>query len=322
MKLDAPLPALQISFYRRLEQLRSTHLLDALLSASADADIHLVDAELARYADKAALQRLAGWGLRGEIVFAVPCLLEAHPSLLGYYRLLLGFSQKQFYGKSHGLSAFKSMEEKGTVSKTQRQRMAELARCLCIGAAHLVHSVDGLTQAKVHDLTLLTLGPQLRGGALNLVGQQATRRVFDLIAVLTESAHVEVDRSTIRMRNAAGAPIRIFFASDPDIAIHEELPSGRSRPVIAIEIKGGKDVSNVHNRVGEAEKSHQKAKKDGFTECWTILGIAGLDHGLLRGESPTTDRFFALDEITRGDSEAFDDFKEQLYSRLGLRAAG
>ena len=99
----------------------------------------------------------------------------------------------------------------------------------------------------------------------------------------------------------------------------EELPSGRSRPVIAIEIKGGKDVSNVHNRVGEAEKSHQKAKKDGFTECWTILGITGLDHDLLRGESPTTDKFFALDEITRGDTEAFDDFKEQLYSRIGLR---
>ncbi len=255
MKLDPPLPVLQISFYQSLERLRSTHLLDALLSASADADIHLVDSELAQYADRAALQRLAGWGLRGEIVFAVPCLLETHPNLLGYYRLLLGCSQKQFYGKAHGLSAFKSMEEKGVLSKTQQDRVAELARCLCISATHLVHSVDRLTQSKVHDLTLLTLGPQLRGGALNLVGQQATRRVFDLIALLTESAHVEMDQSTIKMRNAAGAPIRISFASDPDIAIHEELPSGRGRPVIAIEIKGGKDVSNVHNRVGEAEKA-------------------------------------------------------------------
>ncbi len=319
MTPNPPLPDLQISFFKSLERLRSTHLLDALLKASSEADIHTVDRELGQFADTAALQRLAGWGLRGEILFAVPSLLMANPHLLGYYRLLLGFSQKQFYGKEHGLSPFKSMEERGAISRAQKDRLAELARCLCIGAAHLVHSVDRLTQSKVHDLTLLTLGPQLRGGALNLVGQQATRRVFDLIAVLTQSAHVEVDQSTIKMRNAAGAPIRIFFASDPDIAIHEELPSGRSRPVIAIEIKGGKDVSNVHNRVGEAEKSHQKAKQDGFTECWTILGIAGLDHDLLRGESPTTDKFFALDEITRGDSAAFDDFKEQLYSRIGLR---
>jgi hypothetical protein len=317
--LDPPLPDLQISFYQSLERLRSTHLLDALLKASSEADIHTVDRELGQFADTAALQRLAGWGLRGEILFAVPSVLRDNPHLLGYYRLLLGFSQKQFYGRAHGLGAFKSMEEKGTLSKAQKDRLAELARCLCISATHLVHSVDRLTQSKVHDLTLLTLGPQLRGGALNLLGQQATRRVFDLIAVLTQTAHVEVDQSTIQIRNAAGAPIRIFFASDPDIAIHEELPSGRSRPVIAIEIKGGKDVSNVHNRVGEAEKSHQKAKQNGFTECWTILGIADLDYERLRRESPTTDQFFVLDEITRGNSHTFDDFKEQLYSRIGLR---
>lgn len=319
MSLELPLPVLQISFYRSLEQLRSTHLLDALLKASSEADIHTVDRELRRYSDSMALQRLAGWGLRGEIVFAVPCLLRKHPYLLGYYRLLLGFSQKQFYGKAHGLSVYRTMEEKGALSKAQNDRIAELAHCLCISAAHLVHSVDRLTQSRVHDLTLLTLGPQLRGGALNLIGQQATRQVFNLISVLTASAHVDVNQSTIKMLNAAGAPIRILFASDPDVAIHEELPSGHRRPVIAIEIKGGKDVSNVHNRVGEAEKSHQKAKRNGFTECWTILGISGLDHELLRRESPTTDKFFALHEITRGDSDAFDDFKEQLYSRVGLR---
>jgi hypothetical protein len=32
---------------------------------------------------------------------------------------------------------------------------------------------------------------------------------------------------------------------------------------VAVEIKGGKDYSNIHNRIGEAEKSHQKAKKEG-----------------------------------------------------------
>ena len=319
MTLDPPLPVLQVSFYKSLERLRSTHLLEALLAAAADADIHTVDRELREFADRSALGRLAGWGLRGEVVFAVPSLLKAHPNLLGYYRLLLGFSQKEFYGKTHGLGFFRLMEVKGTLSKRQDDRLEELSACLCASAAHLVHSVDGLSQATVHDLTLLTLGPQLRGGALNRLGQQATRRVFDLIAVLTKAEHREITESAIKIRNAANAPIRIFFASDPDIAIHEELPSGRVRPVIAIEIKGGKDVSNVHNRVGEAEKSHQKAKKEGFTECWTILGIGGLDHDLLRRESPSTDKFFVLDDISRGSSEAFDDFREQLHSRLGLR---
>ena len=43
------------------------------------------------------------------------------------------------------------------------------------------------------------------------------------------------------------------FAADPDICIREELPSGKFRNLVAIEIKGGKDYSNVHNRIGEAE---------------------------------------------------------------------
>ena len=57
MTLDAPLPVLQISFYKSLERLRPTHLLEALLATSADADIHAVDRELREYADTAALRR-------------------------------------------------------------------------------------------------------------------------------------------------------------------------------------------------------------------------------------------------------------------------
>ena len=42
---------------------------------------------------------------------------------------------------------------------------------------------------------------------------------------------------------------------------------------IAIEIKGGTDVSNLHNRLGEAEKSHQNARLLGFTQFWTIINL-------------------------------------------------
>ena len=57
------------------------------------------------------------------------------------------------------------------------------------------------------------------------------------------------------------------------------------------EIKGGKDISNIHNRIGEAEKSHQKARKRGFVECWTMVGVGHTDMDLARKESPSTDRF-------------------------------
>jgi uncharacterized membrane protein YiaA len=56
---------------------------------------------------------LAKHGLRGELVYPVPYLFANNPFLLGYYRLLLGFSQKEFYSTAFGVSIFKTMEVKG-----------------------------------------------------------------------------------------------------------------------------------------------------------------------------------------------------------------
>lgn len=47
------------------------------------------------------LSLLASKGLRGEIVFATPIILKSNPYLLGYYRLLLGYSQKYFVTTYH-----------------------------------------------------------------------------------------------------------------------------------------------------------------------------------------------------------------------------
>jgi len=171
----------------------------------------------------------------------------------------------------------------------------------------------------VHELTLLTLGPQLRGGALNRLGSRATRRVFDLISSLAAPAIIASSQRSIEMQNAAGRTVRVEFASDPDICIREELPSGKLRNLVAIEIKGGRDYSNVHNCIGEAEKSHQKARKDGYVECWTIVGVRDLDLSLARRESPTTDRFYHLERIVDESSGEFEDFRENLLSRVGLR---
>ena len=115
-----------------------------------------------------------------------------------------------------------------------------------------------------------------------------------------------------------GRPLE--FAADPDICVREELPSGRVRNLVAIEIKGGRDYSNVHNRIGEAEKSHQKARKEGYVECWTLVGVSDLDMDLARRESPTTDRFYHIDRLLEPQSEEAQDFRENLLARVGIRA--
>ncbi len=317
--LKIPEPDLQIAFCERLEQVRRLYLLDALLATVSKVDVGRINRELEALALVSALQRVAGWGLRGEVVFAVPSVLTANPRLLGYYRLLLGFSQKQFYGKRYGFSPFKSMEFRGVLSDANAKRLPLMCEALGASAAALVEGVSRLSREMIHELTLLTLGPQLRGGVLNTLGTAATRRVFDLIHAFLDDETVAEGELSLAVQNAAGRPVRIEFAADPDICIREELPSGRFRNLVAIEIKGGRDCSNVHNRIGEAEKSHQKAKRDGYAECWTIVGVSDLGMDLARRESPTTDRFYHLDRIEDAESPEADDFRESILSRLGVR---
>ena len=38
---------------------------------------------------------------------------------------------------------------------------------------------------------------------------------------------------------------------------------------IAMRVKGGTDTANLHNRLGEAEKSHLKAQQ--FPQRWTLI---------------------------------------------------
>jgi hypothetical protein len=76
----------------------------------------------------------------------------------------------------------------------------------------------------------------------------------------------------------------IALASAPDVRIQEEF-GGRLQNKVAIEIKGGTDRSNAHNRAGEAEKSHQKARAEGFRDFWTIIAKAGLNLQKLRARA-------------------------------------
>ena len=213
----SPSPDLQVTFYARLNELRGILLLKALQSVVADADIAQLDRELSLLVTKRSLQRVAGWGLRGETVFPVPYILTLSPFLLGYYRLLLGFSQKQFYGKAYGIAAFKSMEGRGLLSKQQSLLLEPLCRALCASAESLVTDVPDLDMASIHDLTLHTLGPQLRGGALNALGVNATERVFELIRSIVLPAVESSTARSIFVRNAAHRLVNIEFASDPDI---------------------------------------------------------------------------------------------------------
>lgn len=306
--------SLQIDFWARLQQIRAKYLSEALARTVKSLDVADIDRELEAYVGNERLAPLTSQGLRGEVFFPVPIVLHMSPQWLGYYRLLYGCSQKEFYKSP--LGRFRTMEETNSLSNHAATMLPQLCRSLIETGATLLGSIQPIGLSAVHELQLLTVGPQFRGSQNVAIGQGATKQVFTLIRQLVAKHIQSATDSVISVRNAAERTVQIAFAADPDITIIEMMPS-TSVPSTSIEIKGGSDVSNVHNRIGEAEKSHLNAKDTGFTRFWTILK-AKVDEKIARSESPTTTAFFNLDEILDKNSSRHVRFKELLHQTIGI----
>ncbi len=319
--INIPAPELQIDFSFALGQIRTVYLRDALSKTVDNIDLPTLDNELSQYVPQDNLKVLAKRSLRGELMFPVPCMLEANPFLLGYCRLLLGFSQKEFYTTKFGVSGFKSMEVKGTLTGKNKRRLPDLCEGMVSSACALLDGigVDRVSKELLDDLTLLTVGPQLRGGANVKKGVVGIVDVFETIHDIVEHAATESTQSKIQIVNAAGRKVSIEFAPDPDIVIREEMNATSIRKLIAIEVKGGTDFSNIHNRVGEAEKSHQKAKADGYVECWTVVNVDKIDMDMARRESPSTNRFYRISALKSGEGEEYEDFKNRVIALTGIK---
>lgn len=311
-------PSLQISFHYRLRRIRELYLNDALSAAVKSLDLKDIDAELNRLVKPTDLKHVASFGVRGELAFPVPPVIRSRPFLLGYYRLMYGMSQKEFFQKGP-FGRFKVLEEDGAIPDRLDALIEPLCKSLCVTGGRLVRSLGAFSGDIVRDLQLLTIGPQLRGSENNRIGQRATQQVQRLIRDIVQANIEDETQRTMMVRNASSRMVLIAFFADPDVEITENLGTG-SRPTLAIEIKGGSDESNVHNRPGEAEKSHQKAKSRGFVECWTILR-SRVDEATAKKESPTTNRFYRLDEIRDSRHPAHTEFKSRLASLVGIRAA-
>ena len=213
--------------------------------------------------------------------------------------------------------SLKCLEEKNQIPERLEDRLEELCKSLNISCGYLLEAINELDLKTIRDLQLLTLGAQLRGGQNTKLGKDAADEVFSIIKKIVNGCIVEEGPQKIILDNAAGRKVTVTFSSDPDIAIKEVMESG-IRPVVSIEIKGGTDVSNIHNRLGEAEKSHQKAKSSGFFEFWTIIG-AEVDTDTARRESPTSSRFFHLSQLRIPTSDEYKSFKDHFQSVVGIK---
>ncbi|MDQ6433687.1 XcyI family restriction endonuclease [Mesorhizobium sp. LHD-90] len=315
-----PLPELQIEFSVALAEIRRHMLQEALRETVRKLDIPALDRELADNVSAHSLAQLASFGIRGEMMFPVPLVLTANPRLLGYYRLLYGYSQKEFYTSATGAGKFSGMETRGTLRAELEEHLSNFCKEMCEAGSHLLTGIAGqkVTTALLDDLTLLTLGPQWRGGANVRRGTAGIVQVFNVIKEIVQE-HVEVSETReLKVRNAASRLVLIQFAADPDIVIREELRPETYRNIVAIEVKGGTDFSNIHNRIGEAEKSHQKARAAGYVECWTIVNVDRIDLAMASRESPTSNRFYRISSLVKATGQEFDDFEDRVISMTGI----
>ena len=311
-------PSRQIAFHQLLVAARKSWLMDALSDALKTAPPNTVKEQLAIYAPQDVQQALAAAGVRDEHIFPVPIILETKPTLIGYYRLLLGIPQKSFYRGGTGMAQFKSMEQRGLLNPKKRPDLEGFCTTLSHSLADLVRQMaPPFSPRDLAELPILTLGSQFQGGNNNTIGQRATLDVFVSVAELLKGHIQKEDARSITIKNASGRTVVIALASDPDIRIQEEF-DGQLRSKVAIEIKGGTDVSNVHNRAGEAEKSHQKAKKDGFRDYWTIISKTGLNLDKLRSESPTTNSWFDVAQVLAREGDDWREFSSRFVDAVGI----
>ena len=314
--LNPPSPARQVRFYQVLVAARKQWFRDALSEALRGLDPDTVKEQIREYVPKESQRILAAAGIRDEHVFPVPAIIEAKPSLVGYYRLLLGAPQKTFYKSSTGLGRFKRMEELGTVSK-QRLHIPAFCRAMTKPLSELVRQIPNITERDLHELPLLTFGSQLQGSNNTQIGKTAMKEVFVAIKGIV-AKHIEHESDNrLTLKNSAERVVFVTLSHDPDVCVQEQVED-RIHHRVAIEVKGGTDVSNAHNRAGEAEKSHQKAKKFGFTEFWTIISKQGVEVRKLQSESPTTNQWFDIAEVLARRGRDWDDFRQRLSGACSI----
>ena len=313
-----PYPSKQIAFHQLLVAARATILHGALADALARADPDVVGREMSGLAPAAARKVLATAGIRDEHVFATPAVLQVRPTTLGYYRLLLGVSKKAFYTADTGLGPFQAMEEKDLLRHKLVDELPALCAALNAKMAELITQLSpAVTRLDVEQLPLLTLGAQLDGGWRNGIGRAATADVFLAIRDVVEPNIVSETDTSLTVENAAGRRVRIVLASDPDVAITEQFVGGADQLNVAVEIKGGTDRSNAHNRAGEAEKSHQKVRSTA-RDFWTIIAMKGVDKKQLATESPTTRRWYDVAEVLGRAGADWTRFTNDLKGAIGI----
>ncbi|MDQ3707486.1 MAG: XcyI family restriction endonuclease [Chloroflexota bacterium] len=315
-----PLPADKgIGLYQALLEARRLQLHPALNATVSAVGVARLNQELERLVPADALDHVASLGLRGERVFPVPALIEHAPPLIGYYRMLLGLSWLKDFTNKYGYGAWAKAERDGVLSARLRPHLDDFCVRLIEPLVLLVKSMGQFDDRDLNDLALLTLGPTLQGQRNNVIGREAAVRVFRVIRELLDESWItfDVENTQLRFVLPNHQAYEIVAATDPDIRLNRGIGSA-AEPVLAIEIKGGGDFANAHNRAGEAEKSQIKAQQEGYQHRWTMIQMGTLPRATFDTETPTSTAIFEFTEVVQQTGPDWLRFRKLFLELIGV----
>jgi hypothetical protein len=315
MKPQQPLSSsMAIDLYQALMDARQLYLHPALNRAVYDVGVAVIDSELQQLVPGKALNQLARLGLRGERAFPVPSIIMHTPSLIGYYRMLLGFSRKEF-GKQ-GYSTWVAAEKSNKLSRDHQKLLTQFCSTLITPLTVFVYAMNEFKDSDLSDLALLTLGPTLQGGRINVIGLKAEEDFFRILGDLVKPWIEFSSERLIRFTTPKGDTFELARKSDPDISLYSGTGTN-SQPTIAMEIKGGSDASNAHNRAGEAEKSHLKAVTIGYPQRWTFIRMPQ-QRDRYKPDTPSSTEIFELSEVEEQSGPDWQNFKRRFFAIINM----
>jgi hypothetical protein len=297
----------------------------ALKLAVKAVGVRAINADLQRLVPSEALDHLAGLGLRGERVFPTPAVLRQMPTLIAYYRMLLGISRKEFRQPGRlGYGAWETAERVGRLSITLDAQLDEFCGQLILPLTTLVFAMGQFDDRDLNDLALLTLGPTLQGRRLNVIGAKAAVEALSAMRTLVTGPILLESNAMIRFQSPSGLTFEMFAGADPDLVVSEGL-SALAIPFLAVEIKGGRDASNAFNRAGEAEKSHIAARRVGYRHRWTIFQLMGIPREQIEAATPSSTEVFDAADVfaqTGPDWERLRQKFAELFARSLSKSRG
>ena len=317
VKSSQPLPADKaIDLYNALVVARRLQLHPALATVVREIGVTIIDTELHRLVPAEALNHVGALGLRGELVFPVPSVLLRRPPLLGYYRMLLSLSKKEF-GQVLGYSRWLGAEQRGEIPERFAPDLEELCAVFIAPLVQLVYAMREFGERDLSDLALLTLGPSLQGGRNNVIGSRASKLVFDAVkSLVIPWVTFERDYQLIRFEMPKGLQFELVASSDPDLRV-DAIEGSSTAPLLTIEIKGGDDTSNLHNRAGEAEKSQIKARQAGYEHRWTVIRMGGSERTRVEAETPSSTLLFEAQQIMDQSGADWKRFVAEFHALIG-----